>query len=589
MRERYARAARRARASSRPRRPTRFVERRRARRCGRRTSGCRRRIGQSRAAAAARRAGASAARRATAVVTAVAADRLRALERAAAARARGLHGQPEARASSSSGGAQRSTRAGSTGARPRRSPSRRCSSRASRSASSGQDTERGTFSHRHLVLHDPHTGETYAPIQHLPRRRRLVRGLQLAALRVRGARLRVRLLGRRAGRARALGGAVRRLRQRRPDRRSTSSSSPGRSKWGQTSRLTLLLPHGYEGNGPGALERPARALPPARGARTTSGSPTARPRRSTSTCSAARRSTPVARPLVVMTPKGLLRLKQAASTLDDLARGRVPARARRPGAPSTTRVQRLVLCSGKVYYDIVGHELRGRRDAASPSRGSSSSTRSPSSAVAALVASLPEPRRRSSGRRRSRRTWAPGARSGTGSRRRRREPAYRAPLRRPAVAGEPERGLPDRAPARAGPHRPRGARRSRRAEPRGARGAARRCRASPRPAARARAPPAARLRRCCGGSRRHRLVEGDRDPDGSGRTLPRSSTAGALGDIARTTISYRADSVRPRADTVGCRVNRRSPWAYNAEPHHVPSPTTEVLCPSRPPSLLRTA
>ena len=61
---------------------------------------------------------------------------------------------------------------------------------------SGQDTERGTFSHRHLVLHDPESGETVAPIQHLPGRERVVRGLQLAALRVRGARLRVRLLGR---------------------------------------------------------------------------------------------------------------------------------------------------------------------------------------------------------------------------------------------------------------------------------------------------------------------------------------------------------------------------------------------------------
>ena len=65
-----------------------------------------------------------------------------------------------------------------------------------------------------------------------------------------------------------------------------------------------------------------------------------------------------ARPLVVMTPKGLLRLKQAGATLDDLATGEFhpvldDARADR------SEVTRLVLCQGKVYYDIEGHEERG--------------------------------------------------------------------------------------------------------------------------------------------------------------------------------------------------------------------------------------
>ena len=60
----------------------------------------------------------------------------------------------------------------------------------------GQDTERGTFSQRHLVFHDPNTGERYAPIQHLAEAAAAVRAAQLAALRVRRARLRVRLLRR---------------------------------------------------------------------------------------------------------------------------------------------------------------------------------------------------------------------------------------------------------------------------------------------------------------------------------------------------------------------------------------------------------
>ena len=61
--------------------------------------------------------------------------------------------------------------AGSTGARPRRWPSPRCSSRATPIRLTGQDSERGTFAHRHLVLHDVENGDRYCPMQHLPGRR----------------------------------------------------------------------------------------------------------------------------------------------------------------------------------------------------------------------------------------------------------------------------------------------------------------------------------------------------------------------------------------------------------------------------------
>ncbi len=54
-----------------------------------------------------------------------------------------------------------------------------------------------------------------------------------------------------------------------------------------------------------------------------------------------------------------------------------------------TRVRRLVLCAGKVYYDIVGHEARSGAPRTSPSRGSSSSTRSRSRPSATLIASYP--------------------------------------------------------------------------------------------------------------------------------------------------------------------------------------------------------
>ncbi len=133
----------------------------------------------------------------------------------------------------------------------------------------------------------------------------------------------------------------------------------GRSKWKQTSRLTLLLPHGYEGNGPehssARLERFLQLG--------------AQDNIRVANCTTAaqyfhllRRQAldAVARPLVLMTPKGLLRLRQASSALDELAAGRFEAVLDDAGADRAA-VERLVLCSGKVYYDIVGHD---RRDSA---------------------------------------------------------------------------------------------------------------------------------------------------------------------------------------------------------------------------------
>ena len=90
------------------------------------------------------------------------------------------------------------------------------------------------------------------------------------------------------------------------------------------------------------------------------------------------------RPLVVMTPKSLLRLPAAVSSLDELTERPLPAGARRPDAARLTRedVTRLVLCSGKVFYDIVGHEARDRVAATSPSGAWSCSTRSPRTSCA---------------------------------------------------------------------------------------------------------------------------------------------------------------------------------------------------------------
>ncbi len=129
------------------------------------------------------------------------------------------------------------------------------------------------------------------------------------------------------------------------------------AKWKETSRLVMLLPHGYEGSGPEhSSARLERFLQLA-----------AQENMRIVNCTTAaqyfhvlRREAivEIARPLVVMTPKGLLRHKEASSTLDELAAGEWRPVLDDATVPDKTPVHRLVLCSGKVYYDIVGHQDR---------------------------------------------------------------------------------------------------------------------------------------------------------------------------------------------------------------------------------------
>jgi hypothetical protein len=132
----------------------------------------------------------------------------------------------------------------------------------------------------------------------------------------------------------------------------------GLAKWGQTSRLTLLLPHGYEGSGPEhSSARLERFLTVAAEGNIRVASPTT----PAQYFHLLRRQARIAkqRPLVVMTPKSLLRLPQATSTIADLAEGTQfrPVLAE-PGVDNE-QVTRLVLCTGKIYYDLVGHPERG--------------------------------------------------------------------------------------------------------------------------------------------------------------------------------------------------------------------------------------
>jgi len=222
----------------------------------------------------------------------------------------------------------------------------------------GQDTERGTFSQRHLVLHDPNTGHEHSPIQHLPG--------ALAPMELHNSPLsEIACLGFEYGYSQegpetlvlweAQFGDFVNVAQVIVDQFIGS----GLAKWGQTSRLTLLLPHGYEGSGPehssARLER-FLALAAEGNIRV------ANPTTPAQYFHLLRRQARIAkqRPLVMMTPKSLLRLPQATSAVQELCEERFRPVLPEPGI-DPDRVQRLIVCSGKVYYDLIGHEQRASK------------------------------------------------------------------------------------------------------------------------------------------------------------------------------------------------------------------------------------
>ncbi len=222
----------------------------------------------------------------------------------------------------------------------------------------GQDTERGTFSQRHLVLHDPKTGQEHCAMQHLPG--------ALAPMELHNSPLsEMACLGFEYGYSQegpetlviweAQFGDFVNSAQVIIDQFIVS----GLAKWGQTSRLTLLLPHGYEGSGPEhSSARLERFLQLAAEGNIRVANPTT----PAQYFHLLRRQARIAkqRPLVVMTPKSLLRLSQASSGVQELAEGRFqPVLSDADVDPE--RVTRLILCSGKIYYDLLGHPSRAEQ------------------------------------------------------------------------------------------------------------------------------------------------------------------------------------------------------------------------------------
>jgi len=216
----------------------------------------------------------------------------------------------------------------------------------------GQDSRRGTFGQRHAVLVDRHTGAEYTPLKtfNSPSAKFHVYDSLLSEYAAVGFEY-----GYSVARPDALvcweaqfgdfvNGAQTIL---------DEFISSGEQKWGQQSGVVLLLPHGFEGQGPDHSS--------------------ARVERFLSLCAqdnmtVAMPSTPasyfhllrwqalsvVEKPLIVFTPKSMLRLKTAVSSTADFTSGSFMPALSDPGISDPAAVRRVLLCSGKIYYDLAG-------------------------------------------------------------------------------------------------------------------------------------------------------------------------------------------------------------------------------------------
>jgi 2-oxoglutarate dehydrogenase E1 component len=221
---------------------------------------------------------------------------------------------------------------------------------------SGQDVERGTFSHRHDVLHDVTNGSEYVPLQHIA-------GTRAAFEIYNSALSELAVMGFEYGFSTAAPDALTLWEGQFGDFANVAQPiidqflSADRAKWGQDSGLVLLLPHGYEGQGPehssARLERFLQMC--AEG-----NMHVAYPSTPAQYFHILRRQAASAprRPLVLMQPKSLLRLAQAASRVSDFTERAFQPVIDDPAGPDKRRdVTRLVLCTGKIYYELAAKPL----------------------------------------------------------------------------------------------------------------------------------------------------------------------------------------------------------------------------------------
>jgi len=223
---------------------------------------------------------------------------------------------------------------------------------------SGEDSSRGTFSQRHMVLHDARTGQRWTPLESV------APGVPFfvfdSALSEAG------VLGFEYGYSVAAPRTLTLWEAQYGDFVNAAQVivdqfiASGREKWGQPSRLVLLLPHGQEGQGPEhSSARPERFLDLAVDDNLQLCQPTTPAQYFHLLRRQMRR--PEASPLVILTPKSLLRLAASFSPLDAMTTGGFEPVV---GDPEMAGAERVILCGGKIYYDLAAARAKKNARAA---------------------------------------------------------------------------------------------------------------------------------------------------------------------------------------------------------------------------------
>jgi 2-oxoglutarate dehydrogenase E1 component len=222
---------------------------------------------------------------------------------------------------------------------------------------SGQDCGRGTFAHRHAVLHDQNTGEVFVPLE------------QVASNPMKPFEVIDSVLSEEAVLAFEYGFSASEptalvLWEAQFGDFANGAQvvidqfiSSGEQKWGRLCGLVMLLPHGYEGQGPehssARLERYMQLC-------AQQNMQVCTPTTPAQMFHLLRRQVlrHFRKPLIVMTPKSLLRHKLAVSSLQDLTHGQFATVIPEIDVLDASHITRVILCCGKVYYDL----LQKRRD-----------------------------------------------------------------------------------------------------------------------------------------------------------------------------------------------------------------------------------